>query len=219
VTNDTDTVAIGGGAFADSTWIAVYIRDTCEDIVVAGNQFTSTVASSKTGEIEVWRNSQSEASRRVTITGNEFYNVYVNFVGRSYDAMIDGNHFYFDHDPDGAVFVAQTNGVSICNNRFSLASDSASNARGLSPISVYQASAASTPRVTNVLIDGNQVLNYPGVGIEVDTYNGTDYTATFIIRNNEVGVYWTRTSAAATQLITGNVLPTAPQTASTANTW
>lgn len=218
-TNGTDTVALGGGAFVNSTWIAVYIRDTCEDLVIDGNTFRSTVASSKTGEIQVWKNAQAEASRRVTIRGNSFYNVFVNFVGVSRDVAIDGNRFYCDYDPEGMISANQTDGLSICANRISLSANSAKAARGGSPIQVYQNSVASTPRVTNVLIENNQILNYPSVGIEVDTYNGTDYTATFVIRDNEVSNYWTRTSAAVTKLITGNVLPTAPQTGSTANTW
>lgn len=217
VTADAFTSALGAGHLSDTSWLCVYVRDQNEDITITGNVFASVDGAGWMGEINIWKNGKTDATQRLRIGGNRFYRTGLYCVGEAGQLSIDGNDFYgdFNDQTDGPLVVIQSGGVAITDNRFALVSDSAANTRVKAPIRVIQNSVASTPRTTNVLVEGNQILNYPATGIDIDTYNGTDYTATFVVRNNEVAVVWRRTSAAATRLVSGNVLPTAPQTAST----
>jgi hypothetical protein len=214
------TAALGGaGHFAETSWMCAYVRDTCEDIDFVGNQFISR-ATGKFGEVNIWKNAESSASKRVAFTDNRFANCAVFTVGQAYDLSFEDNKFYATFEPtEGTLLVQQTDGVLIAGNSFRLATAAAAAARGSSPIQVYQNSAATTPRVTRVVIEDNRVYDYPSLGIEVDTHNGTNYTSIFAIRNNHVAKIFTRTSAAATKLIDGNVLPTDPATAAVEATW
>ncbi len=221
VSNDTHTTLLGGaGHLAESSWICAYIRDTCEDISFVGNEFVSTVTGSKMGEVNIWKNAETAGPTRISFRGNRFRNGCIFGLSQISQIVVEDNDFYHSFQVAASVIeIDQSPGVEIRDNRLSAASDSTANTRGTSPIQVYQGSASSTLRTTDVVIEGNHIANYPSVGIEVDTYNGTDYTATFIVRNNDVGFVFSRTSKAATFLITGNVLPTAPQTSSTSSTW
>lgn len=222
VSADAYTAALGGaGHLSDTSWLCAYVRDACEDISFVGNTFASTDASGWMGEVNVWKNAQTDASVRTTFRGNTFLRCGILAVGEARHILVDDNDFYgdFNDQTNGPVEIRQSDGVVVRNNRFSLVSDSAASARTTAPVRVTQNTAPTSPRATNVLVEGNQILNYPSTGIEVDLYNGTDHTGTFIVRNNEVAVVWRRTSAAATLLVSGNVLPTAPQTSSTVTTF
>lgn len=198
------TTMLGGGSLGATTSNFVYVRDKCEDVLIAGNQFSCTGASSM-GEVAVWKNAQSTASDRVVVRDNQFHNGCIQFFGQSVGATVEGNAFYFDFDYQAAIVkISQTKNVVVRNNRFWGASNRTASSQGGSDILINQADVATTPRVENVLVENNWSVNTPSSGITVNTNNGTNHT-TFVVRNNVTDVVYKRTSSPASAVVSGNI--------------
>lgn len=202
--SSTRTATLGGGSLASTTSNFVHVRDKCEDVLIAGNQFACTGASSM-GEIAVWKNAQTTASDRVVVRDNQFYNGCVQFFGQSVGATVEGNAFYFDFDYQAAIVkISQTKNVVVRNNRFWGASNRTASSQGGSDILINQANVATTPRVENVLVTDNWSVSTPSSGITVSTYNGTDHR-TFVVRNNVTDVVYVKNGSPGSAVVSGNI--------------
>lgn len=203
-----ETAALGGGAFGTTTNYAVLLKHDGSDIEFVGNTF-STVAASSTGEVNAFKSTASVGVNRVVFRANRFYNTRVNFIGGQSAITFENNSFYQDWDINGIIlYVYQCGkGVVIRGNNFTSASASAASAESQAVIRVTQNNGTSTPRLSDILIENNRILDWPSSGISVNTYNGTDAN-TYIVRNNITDKVWYRTASdPASAIRTGNVKP------------
>jgi parallel beta-helix repeat protein len=209
VTSSRTTLMGGGNEVATSNLFG-FIRDTCEDILIEGNVFRCTGAS-RAGEINVWKNAQTLASSRVTVRGNRFYNGCVHVLGLASGVVIDDNEFYWDFDgiANGTIDVSQSNRVNVRGNTIVFSATIATTGASNSPIYLSQANAATTPQLTEVVVERNVVRNLSSLGIYMLSKTGASPDgSTYIIRDNLVATVDHSGTTSTNKSVTNNLNPT-----------
>jgi hypothetical protein len=176
ITSDKSSL-MGGGNQTDSSSNFVMLRDTCEHILIEGNQFSCTAAS-KCGEVIVWRNAQTVASKNVKIIGNKFFNGCLQIIELAQHFTIRDNHFHFNYDVPtdfvSVMWIRKSSDVQIDSNVISLDTDTAANTTNNYPVFIDQENVSSAIQIKNVVVTRNVINNMPNLGIYCRSSNGSN---------------------------------------------